>query len=68
MFLILILGALAVFLAFLLLFVLRWPEWLSWLILVTVVLGGALVLLRPAKAIMVALQYRNRVGEFSNEQ
>ena len=63
-FLIFILGALAVFLAYLLLFVLMWPEWLSWLILVTVVLGGAAVLLRPAKAIMVALQYKNRVGEF----
>lgn len=65
-FLIFILGALAVFLAYLLLFVLMLPKWLSWVILLTVVLGGAAVLLRPAKAIMVALQYRNRVGGFGD--
>jgi uncharacterized protein (DUF983 family) len=65
-FLIFILGALAVFLAYLLLFVLVLPKWLSWLILVAVVLGGAAVLLRPAKAIMVALQYRNRAGGFGD--
>ena len=60
---ILILGALvAVLLAYLLLFVLVLPEWMSWLILVVGVLGGALALLRPAKAIMVALQYKNRSG------
>jgi len=66
-FLILILGALAVFLAYLLLFVLVLPQWLSWLILVTVVLGGAMLLLRPAKAIMVALQYKNRAGGFGEQ-
>jgi uncharacterized protein (DUF983 family) len=32
-------------------------------ILTLVVLGGALLLLRPAKGVMVALQYRNRAGE-----
>ena len=68
MFLILILGALAVLLAYLLIYVLMLPEWLSWVILVVVVLGGALLLLRPAKAIMVALQYKNRSGEFGGEQ
>ena len=68
MFLILILGALAVLLAFLLLYVLVLPEWISWLILVVGVIGGALLLLRPAKAIMVALQYKNRSGEFGDEQ
>ncbi len=65
-FLIFILGALAVLLAYLLLFVLVLPEWISWLILVVGVLGGALLLLRPAKGIMVALQYKNRVGEFGD--
>ena len=65
-FLILILGALAVFLAYLLLYVLVLPEWISWLILVIAVIGGALLLLRPAKAIMVALQYKNRAGEFGD--
>ena len=44
------------------------PEWLTWTILVIVVLGGALLLLRPAKAIMVALQYKNRAGEFGTER
>ena len=67
MFLIFILGALAVLLAYLLLFVLVLPEWISWLILVVGVVGGALLLLRPAKAIMIALQYKNRAGEFGGE-
>ena len=62
-FLIFILGAIAVPLAFLLQFKLELPEWLTMSILTAVVLGGALLLLRPAKAIMVALQYRNRAGE-----
>jgi uncharacterized protein (DUF983 family) len=66
-FLIFILGALAVLLAYLLLFVLVLPEWLSWLILVTVILGGAVLMLRPAKAIMVALQYKNRAGGFGSD-
>ncbi len=67
-FLIFILGTLAVLLAYLLLFVFVLPEWISWLILVVGVLGGALLLLRPAKAIMIALQYKNRSGEFGGEQ
>ena len=65
-FLIFILGALSVLLAYLLLFVLVLPEWISWLILVVGVIGGALLLLRPAKALMVALQYKNRSGEFGD--
>jgi len=65
-FLILILGALAVFMAYLLLYVLVLPEWVSWLILIVGVIGGALLLLRPAKGIMVALQYRHRSGEFGD--
>ena len=67
-FLILIIGALAVFMAYLMLYVLVLPEWISWLILVVGVIGGALLLLRPAKGIMVALQYKNRSGEFGDEQ
>src|SRR5215471_6980512 len=67
-FLIFILGAVAVGLAFILQFVIELPEWLTWTILVIVVLGGALLLLRPAKAIMVALQYNNRAGEFGTER
>jgi len=63
-FLIFILGALAVGLLFVFQFVLELPEWLTWLLLITLVLGGALGLLRPAKAIMIALQYKHRVGEF----
>jgi uncharacterized protein (DUF983 family) len=63
-FIILILGALAVGLLYLLQFVLGLPEWLTWLLLVITVLGGAVGLLRPAKGLMVALQYKNRAGEF----
>ena len=69
----LLLGALAfkrayrLMLAAALLYVLVLPEWISWLILVVGVIGGALLLLRPAKAIMVALQYKNRSGEFGGE-
>jgi uncharacterized protein (DUF983 family) len=63
-FLIFILGALAVGLLFAFQFALRLPEWLTWLLLISLVLGGALGLLRPAKAIMIALQYKHRVGEF----
>jgi uncharacterized protein (DUF983 family) len=44
--------------------VLGLPEWLTWLLLVATVLGGAVGLLRPAKGLMVALQYKNRAGEF----
>jgi uncharacterized protein (DUF983 family) len=62
-FLIFILGALAVLLAYFLLYVFVLPEWISWLILVVGVIGGTLLLLRPAKAIMIALQYRHRAGE-----
>jgi uncharacterized protein (DUF983 family) len=65
-FLIFILGALAVLLAYVLLYVFVLPEWISWLILVVGVIGGALLLLRPAKGIMVALQYKNRSGEFED--
>ena len=65
-FLIFILGALAVFLAYVLLFMLKLPEWLGWLILVTVILGGAASLLRPTKAIMVALQFKHRAGVSGN--
>jgi uncharacterized protein (DUF983 family) len=67
-FLIFILGALAVLLAYLLLYVFALPEWLSWAMLVVLVVGGALLLLRPAKGIMVALQYKHRAGEFGGEQ
>jgi uncharacterized protein (DUF983 family) len=65
-FLIFILGALAVLLAYFLLYVFVLPEWISWLILVVGVIGGALLLLRPAKGVMVALQYKNRSGEFED--
>ena len=49
------------------LYVFALPEWLSWVVLVVVVIGGALGLLRPAKGIMVALQYKHRAGEFGGE-
>ncbi len=67
MFLIFILGVLAVGLAFLFQIGLALPEWLTMLLLLVIVPGGALGLLRPMKATMIALQYRNRAGEFGSE-
>jgi uncharacterized protein (DUF983 family) len=39
------------------------PMWLHMLIWTPVVLGGSIWLLRPFKAILVALQYRHKAGE-----
>ncbi|MBC6440964.1 MAG: DUF983 domain-containing protein [Rhodospirillales bacterium] len=37
------------------------------LILVPLILGGSLLLLRPFKAVTIALQYKHRVAGFENE-
>ncbi|MDY0883971.1 DUF983 domain-containing protein [Dongia soli] len=37
-----------------------WPAWLVMLLTSVLVLGGSLGLLRPAKAILIALQFRHR--------
>jgi uncharacterized protein (DUF983 family) len=41
-----------------------WPLWLHALIWGSVILGLTLGLLRPAKALVMALQYRHRRAEF----
>jgi uncharacterized protein (DUF983 family) len=58
-FLIFLLGALAVGLAAWMEIEFSPPIWLHLLILTPLVLGGAILLLRPMKAVMIALQYRN---------
>ena len=39
------------------------PLWLHMVIWVAVILGGALGLLRPMKAVMIALQFRNKASD-----
>jgi uncharacterized protein (DUF983 family) len=62
-FVIFIVGALATLLALL---VEAWFEpayWVHMVLWPPVILGGSLLLLRPAKGILIALQYRHKAGE-----
>ncbi|MEX0808325.1 MAG: DUF983 domain-containing protein [Dongiaceae bacterium] len=62
-FVIFIVGALATALA---LMVEAWfvpPYWVHMVLWPPVILGGSLLLLRPAKGILIALQYRHKSGE-----
>ncbi|MDZ4736576.1 MAG: DUF983 domain-containing protein [Rhodospirillaceae bacterium] len=62
-FVIFIVGALATALALL---VEAWfapPYWLHMVLWPPIILGGSLLLLRPAKGILIALQYRHKSGE-----
>jgi uncharacterized protein (DUF983 family) len=63
-FLIFILGFTVVPLALLVALRVDWPLWLHALIWGAVILGLTLGMLRPAKAIVLALQYRHRRGDF----
>ena len=63
-FLIFILGTIAVPLAFLLDHLLALPLWAPAAITGVVVLALALVMLRPAKAYVIALQFRHRREDF----
>ena len=63
MFVVFVLGALIVPLALLIEFWLEPPVWLHLLLWPPVIVGSALLLLRPFKATMVALQYHHRAGE-----
>lgn len=63
MFVVFVLGALIVPLALLVEFWLEPPIWLHLLLWPPVIIGGALLLLRPFKATMIALQYHHRAGE-----
>jgi len=60
-FLILILGAIAVGIAAWLEIEFSPPIWVHLLVLIPVVLGGAIGLLRPLKAGVIALQYRHNL-------
>jgi uncharacterized protein (DUF983 family) len=59
-FVVLILGALSVGLAILLEVMVAPPLWLHVVLWTPLVLGGAIALLRPIKAGLIALQYRHR--------
>lgn len=62
-FLIFILGALVVPLALLVEASFEPPMWLHMVIWSAVILGAALVLLRPMKGVMIALQYKHRASD-----
>ncbi len=67
MFIIFILGGVVVGLAFLFETTFAPPMWLHLLIWFPLILGGSIGLLRPFKAIMIALQYKHRVQFESND-
>jgi len=62
-FIIFILGFVVVPLALLLESAVAPPLWLHLVIWPPVIVGGALALLRPAKGILIALQFRHRASE-----
>jgi uncharacterized protein (DUF983 family) len=62
-FIIFILGFIVVPLALLLESAVAPPLWLHLVIWPPVIVGGALALLRPAKGILIALQFRHRASE-----
>ncbi|EGY01629.1 hypothetical protein AZA_88517 [Nitrospirillum viridazoti Y2] len=63
-FLIFILGFVIVPVALMVSMRVDWPLWLTALVWGVVILGGTLGLLRPAKGVVFALQYRYRRAEF----
>ncbi len=63
-FVILIIGALAVALAFFVELAVAPPTWVHLLYQLPFVVGGSIVLLRNCKALLIALQYRNRAAGF----
>ncbi|TWB26868.1 uncharacterized protein (DUF983 family) [Nitrospirillum bahiense] len=63
-FLIFILGFVIVPVALMVSMRVDWPLWLTGLVWGVVILGGTLGLLRPAKGVVFALQYRYRRAEF----
>ncbi|WP_417514389.1 DUF983 domain-containing protein [Minwuia sp.] len=62
-FVIFIIGAIAAALALHVEFTYAPALWVHPLYLVPLVVGGSLLLLRPAKALLIALQYRNRATQ-----
>jgi uncharacterized protein (DUF983 family) len=65
-FVILILGAVVVTLALLTESAFAPPLWVHVLLWPPLIFGGALVMLRVLKALLIALQYRHRVADFGN--
>jgi len=63
-FLIFILGFLVVPVALMVSFNVEWPVWLHGIVWGVVILGLALGMLRPAKAYLMALQYRYRRHDY----
>jgi uncharacterized protein (DUF983 family) len=66
-FLIFILGFVIVPVALMVSMRVDWPLWLTALVWGVVILGGTLGLLRPAKGVVFALQYRYRRAEFGED-
>ena len=62
-FVIFILGAIVVPLVFLLEFRVEPPIWVHLLVWPVVIVVGAVLMLRPLKALMIALQYKNKASE-----
>ncbi len=62
-FIIFILGAIVVPLVFWFEFAYEPPFWLHMVIWMPVILGGALLMLRPMKGVMIALQYRHKASD-----
>jgi uncharacterized protein (DUF983 family) len=62
-FIIFIIGAISAGLALWVEFNFAPPFWAHALYLVPLILGGSLILLRPAKALLIALQYSNRATQ-----
>lgn len=62
-FVILFLGAFVVFLALMVEIAYEPPLWLHAIIWPPLILGGAIALLRPMKATMIALQFRHKASE-----
>jgi uncharacterized protein (DUF983 family) len=63
-FVIFIVGALAVALAFIVEFTYSPPVWVHLIYQIPFVLGASIFLLRPMKATLIALQYKNKVAGF----
>jgi uncharacterized protein (DUF983 family) len=63
-FVIFIVGALAVMLAFFVEFTFFPPVWAHLVYQIPFVLGASILLLRPMKATLIALQFENKVGGF----
>ncbi len=67
-FIILLLGAVVVALALIVEMRYEPPYWVHALLWPPLILGGALALLRPLKAFMIAQQYRNAAAGFDDRQ